>query len=418
MILFRVIQGFVGGAMVPTVFATGYALFTGKQRPLIPAILGTVSVLAPTLGPTVGGWLTDSLGWRSIFYVNIVPGLAVTLLSIRLIRVDRPNLGMLAKIDYAHLLAMAGFLGGLEYVLEEGPRHDWLNEPAIAVGAWISFVCFLLFIERSFRSGGPIVKLSPFGKPTFAIACLFNLVLGFGIYSATYLLPVFLGRVRGYDSLQIGLTVVVTGVAQLASVPLAARLSQKLDPRIMITAGLSLFALSQWLSSYITPDWGFGALLVPQMMRGFSLMLCIVPSVTMALTGFEGAELRYASGLFNLMRNLGGAIGIAVVNTWLQDGARIQTARFGEALGENARQAPDFLTGFAGGLARATSDPAGAVQLARGEFARLVGRYALTQAFDEVFRTMAWMFLIALVMVPFCKPPPVGGASSPSPDAH
>jgi DHA2 family multidrug resistance protein len=416
MIVFRVVQGFVGGAMVPTVFASGYAMFTGKQRALIPAILGTVSVLAPTLGPTVGGWLTDSLGWRSIFYVNIVPGLAVTLLSIRLIRVDAPNLRMLAKIDYAHLLAMAGFLGGLEYVLEEGPRHDWLNEPAIAVGAWISFVCFLLFIERSFRSGGPIVKLTPFRRATFAIACLFNLVLGFGIYSATYLLPLFLGRVRGYDSLQIGLTVVVTGVAQLASVPLAARLSQRLDPRVMITAGLSLFALSRWMSSFITPDWGFGALLAPQMMRGFSLMLCIVPSVTMALTGFEGAELRYASGLFNLMRNLGGAIGIAVVNTWLQDGARIQAARFGETLGENARRAPDFLSGFTGGLARVTADSAGAVALARGEFARLVGRYALTQAFDEVFRTMAWMFLIALVMVPFCKPPPA--AAAPSPDAH
>ncbi len=418
MILFRVIQGFVGGAMVPTVFATGYALFTGKQRALIPAILGSVSVLAPTLGPTVGGWLTEAVGWRSIFYVNIVPGLAVTLLAVRVIRVDAPNLGMLAKIDYAHLLAMAGFLGGLEYVLEEGPRHDWLNEPAIAVGAWISLVCFGLFIERSFRSGGPIVKLSPFRKPTFAFACLFNLVLGIGIYGATYLVPVFLGRVRGYDSLQIGTTVVVTGVAQILSVVIAARLSQKLDMRIMITAGLGLFAASLWLTSHITPDWGFSALLLPQALRGLATMLCIVPAVQMALFGFEGAELRYASGLFNLMRNLGGAIGIAVVNTWLQDGARIQTARFGETLGENARRAPDFLAGFAGSLARATSDPTGALALARGEFARLVGRYALTQAFDEVFRTMAWMFLIALVMVPFCKPPAAGGAASPSPDAH
>jgi MFS transporter, DHA2 family, multidrug resistance protein len=418
MILFRVIQGFVGGAMVPTVFATGYALFTGKQRALIPAILGSVSVLAPTLGPTVGGWLTDAVGWRSIFYVNIVPGLIVTVLAIRLIKVDRPNLSMLRQIDYAHLLAMAVFLGGVEYVLEEGPRHDWLNEPSIAVAAWIALVAFALFLERSFRSGGPIVRLTPFRKPTFAFACLFNLVLGFGIYSSTYLVPVFLGRVRGYDSLQIGTTVVVTGLAQIMSVVIAARLSQKLDMRIMITAGLSLFAASLWLTSHITPDWGFGALLAPQILRGFATMLCIVPAVQMALFGFEGAELRYASGLFNLMRNLGGAIGIAVVNTWLQDGARLQTARFGEALGENARSAPDFLTAFASAFARVTSDSAGAVALARGEFARLVGRYALTQAFDEVFRTMAWMFLIALVMVPFCKPPQAGGAPSPSPDAH
>jgi DHA2 family multidrug resistance protein len=418
MILFRVIQGFVGGAMVPTVFATGYALFTGKQRAMIPAILGSVAVLAPTLGPTVGGWLTDAVGWRSIFYINIVPGLAITVLAIRLIKVDRPNLSMLRRIDYAHLLAMAVFLGGVEYVLEEGPRHDWLGEPSIAASAWVALVAFGLFLERSFRSGGPIVRLTPFRKPTFAFASLFNLVLGIGIYGSTYLIPVFLGRVRGYDSLQIGLTVVVTGATQILSVVVAARLSQQLDMRIMITAGLGLFAASLWLTSSLTPDWGFSALLVPQALRGLATMLCIVPAVQMALFGFEGAELRYASGLFNVMRNLGGAIGIAVVNTWLQDGARTQAARFGEALGENARQGPDFLTGFAGSLARLTADPAGAVQLARGEFARLVGRYALTQAFDEVFRAMAWMFLIALVMVPFCKPPPAGGASSPSPDAH
>jgi DHA2 family multidrug resistance protein len=417
MILFRVFQGFVGGAMVPTVFATGYALFTGKQRVLIPAILGTVSVLAPTLGPTVGGWLTDAIGWRSIFYVNIVPGIAVTLLAIRLIKVDRPNLAMLKTIDYAHLLSMAVFLGGLEYVLEEGPRHDWLGDPAIATAAWLSLVAFGLFLERSLRSGGPIVRLTPFRKPTFAFACLFNLVLGFGVYASAYLVPLFLGRVRGYDSLQIGTTVVVVGAAQLLSVVVASRLSQKIDMRLMIAAGLSLFALSLWLTSYMTPDWGFGALLLPQILRGFSVMLCIVPSVTMALTGFAQAELRYASGLFNLMRNLGGAIGIAVVNTWLQDGARIQAARMGETLGENARRAPGFLTALAGQLGAATSDAQGALMLARAEFARLVGRYALTTAFDEAFRTMAWMFLAALVMVPFCKPAPPSGAAPP-PDAH
>src|SRR6201985_3756655 len=116
MILFRVIQGFVGGAMVPTVFATGYALFTGKQRALIPAILGSVSVLAPTLGPTVGGLLTDAVGWRWIFYINVVPGIAVTLASLALVKVDLPKLSMLRRIDYSHLIAMAVFLGGLEYV--------------------------------------------------------------------------------------------------------------------------------------------------------------------------------------------------------------------------------------------------------------------------------------------------------------
>jgi len=408
MILFRVIQGFVGGAMVPTAFAVGFSMFSGKQRALIPAILGMVGVLAPTLGPTVGGWLTEAVGWRSIFYVNIVPGVATAVLAWRLVRVDRPDLKMLRHIDYAHLGAMAVFLGGLEFVLEEGPRHDWFGDPAIAAAGWLSFVAFGLFLERSFRSGAPIVLLTPFRKPTFAMACLFNLVIGFGLYAATYLTPVYLGRVRGYDSLQIGETVFVVGIAQVLSTGIAARLSQSVDQRKVIAVGLTLFAAALWLASYVTPDWGFSALLAPQMLRGFAIMLCIVPSVGMALTGFGMSELRYASGLFNLMRNLGGAIGIAVVNTWLQDNARIQAARMGESLGEAGHTAPDTIAALAGRFSAVTPDPQHALLLAQGELAKLIGRTALTSSFDEVFRMMAWIFLAALIMVPFCRPAPAG----------
>ena len=416
MIAFRVLQGFVGGAMVPTVFATGYAMFSGPQRAMIPAILGMVSVLAPTLGPTVGGWLTDAIGWRSIFYVNILPGIAVTALALTFIRVDRPNLAMLKKIDYSHLIAMAVFLGGLEYVLEEGPRHDWFGDPSIHTAAWLSLVAFGLFLERSFRSGGPVVVLTPFRRPTFVFACVFNLVIGFGLYSSTYLVPVFLGRVRGYSALQIGTTVFVVGITQVLSTIIAARLSQRADPRKVITVGLILFAISLWLASFVTVDWGFGAWLGPQMLRGFAVMLCIVPSVGLALNGFAQVELRYASGLFNLMRNLGGAIGIAVVNTWLADNTRIQAARMGESLGEAGRHAPDVIAQLAARIGQSGGDPAQALLAAQGLVARVVGRYAVTSAFDEVFRTMAWLFVAALVMVPFCRPIPFG--SAPPPDAH
>jgi DHA2 family multidrug resistance protein len=417
MILFRAIQGFVGGAMVPTVFATGFAMFSGPQRAMIPAILGMVSTLAPTLGPTVGGWITDTIDWRWIFYINIVPGTIVTLLAALFIKVDRPNLAMLRRIDWVHLGAMAVFLGGLDYVLEEGPRHDWLGDPNIAVAAWLSFVAFLLFLERSFYSSAPIVKLTPFRRPTFVFACVFNLVVGFGMYAATYLVPVFLGRVRGYSSFDIGTTVFVSGIAMALGAPIAAVLSQKLDPRIMITAGLSLFAAGLWLFSDIGSDWGYGALFWPQLVRGFAIMLCIVPSVTMALSGFGMTELRYASGLFNLMRNLGGAIGIAMVNTWLQDDTRLHALRFGEAMGESARMATRFMSAMAERMGLTTADPAHALALAQGEMGQLVGRQALTLAFDDVFRLMAWLFIGALVMVPLCRPQSRAAAAAPV-EAH
>jgi DHA2 family multidrug resistance protein len=312
---------------------------------------------------------------------------------------------MFRRIDWSHLISMAVFLAGLEYVLEEGPRLDWFGDPRIVVAAWVSFVAFLLFLERSFYSRSPIVRLSPFRKPTFVFACVFNLVIGFGIYSSTYLIPVYLGGVRGYDSLQIGTTVFVVGCAQLLSTVIAARLSEVVDRRLIITVGLSLFALSLWLTSHLTAQWGFAELFWPQAVRGLAVMLCIVPSVGMALSAFQGPELRAASGLFNLMRNLGGAIGIAVVNTWLLDNARIETARIAEALGHRARAAADIVAQLSQRLAAATPDSAQALLLARKLFGQAVGQQGLALAFDDVFRLMAWMFVAALLMVPFARVP-------------
>jgi DHA2 family multidrug resistance protein len=236
-----VLQGFTGGAMVPTVFATGFAMFSGPQRAMIPAILGMVSVLAPTLGPTVGGWLTEAVGWRSIFYINIIPGALVTLLAINVIKVDRPNFD--AEDHRLFAPGGDGDVPGRPGICAGGrPAQAVVRGHHIAIAAWVALVAFALFIERSFRSGGPIVKLTPFRKPTFAFACVFNLVIGFGLYSSTYLIPVFLGRVRGYNSLEIGTTVFVTGIAQILSTVIAARLSTRVDQRITISVGLTLFA--------------------------------------------------------------------------------------------------------------------------------------------------------------------------------
>jgi DHA2 family multidrug resistance protein len=416
MIAFRALQGFVGGAMIPTVFAVGFTLFQGKQRAMVPAILGMVSVLAPTLGPTVGGAITEIANWRWIFFINIAPGIAVTLLSMAFVKVDRADMKLLGRIDWVHLIAMAVSLAAFQYVLEEGPRKEWFGDDHITIAGWLSLVSFLLFLERSLFSDNPIVRLSPFRKPNFAFASVFNVVIGFGIFASTYLVPLFLARVRDYNSLEIGTTVFVVGAGQLVSTVIAARVSETVDRRIIIAIGLLGFAFSLWLSSYLTPDWGFAELLIPQLVRGLSIMLCIVPSVGLALSDFSGPELRYASGLFNLMRNLGGAIGIAVVNTWLQDNTRIQALRFGEALAQSGRAAQDAVVALASRLSTVTPDPAHAKLMAQALFGRIVEREATVVAFDEVFRLMSWMFLAALVLVPFCRP---AKQAAPTPvDAH
>ena len=413
MIAFRALQGFTGGAMVPLVFATGFVLFEGPKRAMVPAILGVVSTLAPTLGPSVGGWVTEVADWRWLFYMNLIPGLAVTLLFPMLGKVDSATPSMLKRIDWLHVASLAVFLGGLQYVLEEGPRHEWFSDPAVTAAAWLSFVGAAVFFERTFFSTMPVLKLTPFLRPTFAMACVLNLVIGFGLYAATYLTPVYLGRIRDFSSLQIGQTVFVTGIAMTITAPIAARLSTRVDGRYVISVGFLMFAASLWMFSWVTPDWGFGELFAPQVMRGLAMLLCIVPAVGMALNGVPPEDLRYASGLFNLMRNLGGAIGIAVVNTWLIDFTRGHAASLSAAMGEQPDRAREMMQGLTEMAGAWTTDAARAAAMAEAVMGRVLGREALTLAFADTYRLMAFLFLAALLIVPFAKPAPQSAAPPP-----
>jgi DHA2 family multidrug resistance protein len=282
--------------------------------------------------------------------------------------------------------------------------------------AWFSFVGAAVFFERTFFSTMPVVKLTPFKRPTFAMASVLNLVIGFGLYASTYLTPVYLGRVREFSSLQIGTTVFVTGVAMTITAPIAARLSTRVDGRYVIAVGFSMFALSLWIFSHITPEWGFWQLFWPQVIRGLAMLLCIVPAVGMALNGVPPDQLRYASGLFNLMRNLGGAVGIAVVNTWLIDFTRDHAARLSAAMGEQPDRALDAMRGLSQMTQQWTPDSARALETAQALLGRIVGREAATLAFADTYMLMALMFAAALVIVPFAKPaPPQDG---PPPAEH
>ena len=225
-------------------------------------------------------------------------------------------------------------------------------------------------------------------------------MIGFGLYSSVYLTPIFLGRVRGFSSMDIGTTVFIAGIFMTFGAPLAARLTTVLDQRIVVTVGFVLFALSSWLMAQITPVWGFWELLAPQALRGFSILLCIVPTVGMALNGVAQDQLRYASGLFNLMRNLGGAIGIAAATTWIQDNVRINAQRFSESM-SNANAS--HLAHAVARMSSRTVDAMHARLMLDGELVQIVGAQALTLAFRDIFLIMAAMFVIALALVPFAK---------------
>jgi DHA2 family multidrug resistance protein len=268
MIVWRAIQGFIGGGMVPTVFASAYLIFKGPQQKFVAPVIGLIATLAPTIGPTVGGYLTDAMSWHWLFFINVIPGVLVTIVTIMLVDFDKPDLTLFDNFDWFGLLAMAGFLGALEYVLEEGPRNDWFEDQAIVMLAIVSAVSAVLFFARVLTARTPIVDLRAFANRNFAVGSLFSFVLGIGLYGLTYLYPVYLAQVRGYNALMIGETLFVSGLVMFASAPVAGQLSERFDPRFVLMAGFILFALGTWQMTYVTSDWDFWELLWPQVFRG------------------------------------------------------------------------------------------------------------------------------------------------------
>ncbi|MFZ2019355.1 MAG: DHA2 family efflux MFS transporter permease subunit, partial [Methyloceanibacter sp.] len=199
MIMWRAIQGFIGGGMIPTVFASAYIIFPRSRMGLINPLIGLIATLAPTIGPTVGGYLTDTLSWHWLFFINIVPGTAVTIAALTLIDFDKPDFKLLEQFDWWGLIFMAGFLGGIEYVLEEGPRNDWFGDDSVRLLAWVSALSAIAFFARILLARMPIVDLKAFLNRNFALGSLFSFVLGIGLYGLTYLYPLYLAEIRGYD---------------------------------------------------------------------------------------------------------------------------------------------------------------------------------------------------------------------------
>ncbi len=414
MLVFRIVQGFVGGAMIPLVFATGFSFFDGPQRVMATSVLGVISTLSPTLGPAVGGWITDMVSWRWLFFINVAPGAMVTIALVMLGPVDRARPSMLARIDWLHAASLAVFLGGLQYVLEEGPRHGWFQDAGIATVGWLAAVGAVVFVERCLFSPSPLVSLAPFRRKGFAAAGVMAFVTGLGLYAITFLAPVFLARVRDFSSLEIGVTTFVSGVFMTAAAPAAAWLGTRIDLRIVMAIGLVLFGASFWMISAVGSDWGFWELFWTQAVRGVGVLFCMVPSVSMALNNLPDEELKPASGLNNLMRNLGGALGIALVNTGLQRYFAWHVQQLAQGLGRAPQDALAAVAGLAQRLAANLPNPDQAPAAARAAISGLVAREALTGAFQDVFRLCAYAFIIALVAVPFCQ----GGSMMPNQNHH
>ncbi|WP_210528234.1 DHA2 family efflux MFS transporter permease subunit [Rubellimicrobium arenae] len=408
MILWRAVQGFVGGGMIPSVFAAAFTIFPASKRNIVSPMVGLVATLAPTVGPTLGGYLSHTMSWHWLFLVNVIPGIAVSAAAFTLIDFDRPNWNLFSKFDWWGLLALAAFLGGLEYVLEEGPGNDWFADEAVAIMAAITVAGCIATFWRAFTRDEPLVDFSAFGNTNFAVGSVFSFVMGIGLYGLTYLYPLYLSSIRGYDSLMIGETVFVSGMAMFVSAPLAGILSSRLDLRVMLLLGFIGFASSTWMLTGLTADWDFHELLLPQILRGLSLMICMVPINNLALGTLSPAKIKGASGLYNLMRNLGGAVGLAIINTVLSDRRDLHYARLAESVTWSNPEAVRQLDSMAANLQSQGLDGS------TGALIQMAGRLrgqAAVMSFIDIFMLITVLFGGLAVTALLMKKPAPGKAA-------
>jgi DHA2 family multidrug resistance protein len=416
MIVFRALQGLLGASMIPTVFTSSFHYFPGPKRVYSAAVIGTIASIAPTLGPVIGGWITDTLNWHWLFYINLVPGAVITILVPILVRIDEADLTLLRGADYLGILLMAVGLGTLEYTLEEGTRWNWFSDSTIRTTAWISGVALLLFAVRSLTYKNPVVDLRALGNGNFALGCILSFVTGVGIFTTIYLTPLFLDYVRGFSAWQTGTAIFSTGVASLVGTPVYILLARRFDTRWLMMGGLACFALSMWSFSFITHDWGAAELLVPQILRGFPQVFAVAPSVTLGLGSLPPDRLKYASGLFNMMRNLGGAVGIAVSAAIINDQTNLHFQRIAAHLTPANLPMDRFVQGLTDRYAALPGGPVVGHQAALEQLWHLAYREASTLAFADAFRAIMLAFVVATLLVPFLRK--VAAPKTAAADAH
>jgi DHA2 family multidrug resistance protein len=304
---------------------------------------------------------------------------------------------------------MALFLGALEYVLEDGPRYDWFEDSTIAFAAVVSASSAVIFFVRALLASEPIVDLHAFRDRNFALGSMFSFVLGIGLYGLTYLYPIYLGEIRGHNALMIGQTLFVSGVTMFLTAPLVGRLVTRTDPRLMLSFGFIVVAISNWEVSYLTKDWDFWQLLMPQLLRGFGMMFAIVPITNISLGTLPPERLKNASGLFNLTRNLGGAVGLAGLNTVLDKRIDLHLARLHESITWSRQPVMETLNGLA-----ARIPGSDAQNMALKQLFLFTRQQGTVMAFADVFLLLCLLFAVFAGMVWFMRrPPPMTAAADP-----
>ncbi|WP_319421184.1 MDR family MFS transporter [Pleurocapsa sp. FMAR1] len=409
MIGLRACQGFTGGVLIPMALTIVLTFLPKSKQSIGMAMFAVTATFAPSIGPAIGGWLTDNLGWEYIFYLNIIPGIIMFAAIAYAIPPKPMQLHQLKRGDWWGILSMAIGLGSLTVFLEEGNRKDWFGSELVtrcAIFAVI-FIAIFLWIELTRRQ--PFINLRLLLRRNFGIGSIAGMGLGLGLYGSVYILPLYLAQIQDYTALQIGEVIMWSGLPQLVLIPFVPKLMQRFDVRLIAAVGFSIFAVSCFMNSNMSSQTDITQLKWSQLVRALGQPLMIVPLTTIATGNIEPEQAGSASGLFNVMRNLGGSFGIATLSTILSRREQFHSNRIGNAVSLYAPQTQQRLNELTQNFISKGSDAVTANQQAIAAIDNIVRQQANVMAYNDCFYLMGFAILICGLALVFCKKVKAGG---------
>jgi DHA2 family multidrug resistance protein len=415
MIAFRALQGFAGGVLIPLAFTIIVTTLPKSKQSIGLAMFAVSATFAPAIGPTIGGYLTDNYGWPYVFYLNLVPGVIMFSALYWALKPSPMRLDLLKNGDWTGIATMAVALGALQTFLEEGNLEDWFESAFIQQLAVISAVFAAIFVWIELRKSDPVVNLRLLARRNFGFITAANFFFGFGLYGSTFVLSQYLAQAQGYSSGQIGAVVMWTGLPQLVLIPFVPLLMKKFDLRILVVLGLSIYAASCFMNIAPSRDYGADQLLIPNIVRAFGMALVLTPLSALAMVGMERENTGAASGLFNMLRNLGGAVGTAVLATFVtkreQYHSNVINSHVSLADPETQARLHDLQQKF---MSMGVTDPALALQKAMVAIGHTIKAQATYIAFGDTFALLGVALLAAAVLIPFASKasPGAGGGGA------
>lgn len=404
MIVLRGLQGFAGGILIPMAFTMVLTKLPKSQQPIGLAIFALSVTFAPAIGPTIGGYLTENYGWQTIFFINTIPSAVMAVALAATLEHQPMRLGLLREGDWAGIFTMAIGLAALQTVLEEGNKDDWFSSPFIVKLSILAVVFLGAFIWIELKVEKPLVKLRLLAQRNFGIGVLVNVLVGVALFGTVYILPQYLGQVQRYNAEQIGNVLAWTGLPQLLLIPLVPMMMKRFDVRFIGFLGISIFAISCFMNVMLSADNAGDQFWIPNIVRAVGQALVLTPITAITTGSIAPSDAAAASGLTNMLRNLGGAVGTATLGTVLTKREQFHSNIIGQSVTasrDEVRTRLDQLTGYF--MSHGVSDHAKAASQAVVALGRVVKRQALIMGFSDTFAVIGIVLAIAAIALLFTK---------------